>query len=726
MTFEIDVVIHKFTNTTANIFHVGQKDHGFPSISVMHPTKVFLFELTNLQFPVQIGVDLLLKTTYSLKVEITQNAVAIYLNGYKEYQNVLQHHSLLKYVPVYVSNPWIKNSNITITNLQIKNYVQLQVINDTKFDDAELKIEMNEHDTTDTTEPTKLLTYAMPHEIPDHIVNALKAINFDFSNVRYNEELKKHSFMNTLNQLTLPIEISETYETVTFIEELESLGVSNSIASKLYLFIKQFKSIARNIHDIPKFKIEECTIKQLVYIIRLDYQPIADDIGILFHKLVIEYICNNNINGNLFVKMSNEEFVSNISEFIRNKKRIKEFNDDLIEQYEKQSLIIYDDTIMNCEIRDFVDTYKHKIAFLELQNYKFNFPSIDIIQQQLVFGVLYRKQLMQFYEPIAKQKEATTQDFIDVAYNINLFDGNVINNLCEYLLNKLMSDIEYIKPWECNHCSFINRKQMVGGLWRLYNQLNQCGLCGDLRNQSNQNNNTNNNIIQQQNAKKFELPEVVSTNWSEIEEDECNYGKEITSIKECDSEQVIYLLEHYFIDNINHETLTKNKTKIVQYFKQNHINGMQILSMNKPTFLSNIIKHCNGLKKWNGPLKRLYLAMHRCKINEIGKVFHELPTSTNFMNVECGPKIKLTIIVDHFECLTQNLSNTNYKYPYDMKLLLSAFEEYTTIHFLNDIEHIIAHKPLNIQYCKQKNDCIHYKRTSRDRNVCKELITKKK
>eukprot|EP01084_Bolivina_argentea_P234864 395376_1 len=33
--------------------------------------------------------------------------------------------------------------------------------------------------------------------------------------------------------------------------------------------------------------------------------------------------------------------------------------------------------------------------------------------------------------------------------------------------------------WECNHCSYINTKIMVGNLWRFYNKLNQCGLCGD-------------------------------------------------------------------------------------------------------------------------------------------------------------------------------------------------------------------------------------------------------
>ncbi len=117
------------------------------------------------------------------------------------------------------------------------------------------------------------------------------------------------------------------------------------------------------------------------------------------------------------------------------------------------------------EIRDFI------ISELDTNFY----PLIkDSNQQKKVFGSLFKEHLEKFYEPICKLREARQQDFTQVIESINdiipLFDEDTGNKLCDYLFKKLFYDLEQVNQWRCSFCGFSNRKLMVGGLWRLYNQ----------------------------------------------------------------------------------------------------------------------------------------------------------------------------------------------------------------------------------------------------------------
>eukprot|EP01084_Bolivina_argentea_P071071 129254_1 len=151
---------------------------------------------------------------------------------------------------------------------------------------------------------------------------------------------------------------------------------------------------------------------------------------------------------------------------------------------EKTKLLLY---ASKHEIPDHIIEALEHVNFNFMDNkylwYNFKSPFTNITAYKKAFHEAFKDKLSRFHEPISKRENAVKQDFINVANEIDLFDEETNNVLCEYLLHKVTNDIQYIKPWDCNHCSFVNRKCMINGLWRYYNQFNECGLCGYLRNE---------------------------------------------------------------------------------------------------------------------------------------------------------------------------------------------------------------------------------------------------
>ena len=131
------------------------------------------------------------------------------------------------------------------------------------------------------------------------------------------------------------------------------------------------------------------------------------------------------------------------------------------------------------QIRENMDRQDNNYGELVLEYLKPKYyPMIyDGNDQKKIFADYFGSALELFHGPISKLTKATKRDFEDVIKAINrkyshrLFNVDDSNELCRYLFKKLFHDLEHLKPWSCDRCHFSNRKMMVGGLWRLYNQL---------------------------------------------------------------------------------------------------------------------------------------------------------------------------------------------------------------------------------------------------------------
>eukprot|EP01083_Nonionella_stella_P079581 218449_1 len=165
----------------------------------------------------------------------------------------------------------------------------------------------------------------------------------------------------------------------------------------------------------------------------------------------------------------------------------------------------------------------------------------------------HRRGLEKFYVPISKLHKATRQDFVKIAKEISLQFGlneDTMERLCDALMERLFADIERMKPWECGECSFMNRKMMVGGLWRLYNQLNECGLCGAKRfeenrkrkqSRANPKETTKYKSYDEPLNKPLQLPPQLKTKWDAIAESSCG---------QCTMKQTMYL-EEFTVPHMN-------------------------------------------------------------------------------------------------------------------------------------------------------------------------------
>ena len=59
----------------------------------------------------------------------------------------------------------------------------------------------------------------------------------------------------------------------------------------------------------------------------------------------------------------------------------------------------------------------------------------------------------------------------------------------------------------------------------------------------------------------------------------------LTKIEQCSTEQIIGILEHYVFDEINKPIVNEHNQKIIQYFKDNKINGEAISLMKRKDFV---------------------------------------------------------------------------------------------------------------------------------------------
>eukprot|EP01084_Bolivina_argentea_P141518 248672_1 len=460
------------------------------------------------------------------------------------------------------------------------------------------------------------------HEVADHIVDALEAIQFNFMNHQYKEKMLETIFENKLQKLDLRIGSYELLQ--PFIDQLETIGIANaSIATGIYYDILDEKETETNSNIIDK--------------------------------------------------------------------------------------------IMNA---------------LKEQSDEFKYLAIDINEYKKVFATMFKDKLDKFYYPISKLHGARKQDFVDVAKQIELFDNDTVDKLSEFLFNKLFYDIEIIKPWMCDHCSFTNRKMMVGSSWRLYNQLNECGLCGKSRYNKTDANSQQTDISID---KKEELNSIepllrkhiedLQIHWSKAVIINCNFKTDIKMkqiyLDNVDTNDVISLIENCINDldenNKDYIALNSSKNNIIDWCRHHEINGAKLVELKRTGFAKSISKYITN-KKIKPHLLRLYGLLMKLDIFQGA--------------LNCGSLKRVCIILEHFQKLTDNLSNTNNRYPYEIKKFLYSLQpNYSPMKLLEDIDHILHKHPNTIQSqpyieCSKSIGCPHLLKATRTNDKHKNFKDK--
>eukprot|EP01084_Bolivina_argentea_P314752 545196_1 len=249
---------------------------------------------------------------------------------------------------------------------------------------------------------------------------------------------------------------------------------------------------------------------------------------------------------------------------------------------------------------------------LKEQQDEFKYLAININEYKKVFAIMFKDKLDKFYDPISKLGNARMEDFKNVAKEIKLFEKNIQDKLCNYLFNKLFYDIEHIKPWQCKYCSFSNRKMMVGGLWRLYNQLNQCGLCGHSRygesaKLSQQSEVEMKNIVESKDENSLLHKHISELNvyWIKVsaskhfKSKECNHKSKKSNINQMyldglNVNNVISLIENCinkWDDQDKHsKTLNNIKKNLIEWCSNNKMDGNSLIGLGRKHFGPNVIK----------------------------------------------------------------------------------------------------------------------------------------
>eukprot|EP01084_Bolivina_argentea_P150149 262214_1 len=362
----------------------------------------------------------------------------------------------------------------------------------------------------------------------------------------------------------------------------------------------------------------------------------------------------------------------------------------------------------------FMDISQEIVAILDELDFKFDFDENKSSNNKKHFIASHRKLLKNITTVIQRKDDITLEEIVHVIDSTGLFETVMSQRLAERLFAKILDDRERIKPWQCNHCCYVNGKIMVGGLFRLYQEISECGLCGSLRCGETDDTSRRIDVIEH----KFNLPDSINSEWMKIESDA------IFSLSCLSHNQFIYLLEKHLFGQIKdikkRNLLIKHKDQIIGFFKENKMDGLEFREMGKKDFIKIAKQHCK-IKHLNIPtLTKLYKTIKECNYDEI----RDIPKDGDDVKVDaernkkriqwCSAMKRLNIILGYFNNLTDNLSDTDNKYPHTMHEFLSSLHNYEPENLLADTYHIARHKPSGI--CVHGINCKSFKRISRDRN----------
>eukprot|EP01084_Bolivina_argentea_P314753 545200_1 len=455
---------------------------------------------------------------------------------------------------------FLENSKTNVYKINIRNISQL-LPNLTHFRDCQRRIiavskqgideynkSMNMKQSGES-EIANILSTATKHEIPSHIVDALQNIGFNFTHHKYKEEMMLLPIKQKLYKLDLKQIFKSNFQQFQlFMKKITSvfpqLSYNNWQVDPSCLFMDQMYSYLQKQH------LKNSSLSKTSKYI-LDEQYDSDSIQ-------MDIRCIGNIALNVDDKIA-EAMVKFTKNNLYEKLKRTHLKITLIDRLHQDVFVQNENEIID-------------IIALELKD------EIEISESEMqqTFGEFFRTSLEKFYVPISKMNQATMQDFIDVVAYINkslqfeLLNPNTTEKLCSYLFHKLFDDIERIRQWRCSNCYFVNRKLMIGALWRFYNQLSECALCGHRKDRRITNIKPLLSYKHEHTINKSTLPKNVLEIWETVKEIGCNITEEKTEITQqyfesCNVQDIVAILAE-ITDGINLENVGNkiNETDVLQ------------------------------------------------------------------------------------------------------------------------------------------------------------------
>ena len=97
----------------------------------------------------------------------------------------------------------------------------------------------------------------------------------------------------------------------------------------------------------------------------------------------------------------------------------------------------------------------------------------------------------------------------------------------------------------------------------------------------------------------------------------------LNSMKECNTKQIVQILNDYLFDEIKSEIMSHYKFKIVSYFEENDWNGIKLSKMSKNVFIKELIIRCDNNKKLRSSLAKLFDLFDFTEIDSESKCIQE-------------------------------------------------------------------------------------------------------
>eukprot|EP01083_Nonionella_stella_P022031 60907_1 len=293
----------------------------------------------------------------------------------------------------------------------------------------------------------------------------------------------------------------------------------------------------------------------------------------------------------------------------------------------------------------------------------------------------------------------------------------MVEKLGGQLIERLFTDIERMKPWKCKVCGFMNRKQMIGGLWCLYNQLNECGLCGaegDKRRKSKREADRKYKPMTpsiSSNTGRIQLPPGLKNRWNGIV-GKCTGTNRDSSVhlQEFKENEMIQFIRKW-IDEDACGSLSLHEQIITNYFQTHRdlSNGQTFMRTSKKEMVNSLVT-IMGDNKLTGKVNRLWT---------------DLTKHIKRATVDCIPMKRIAVILEHYHSLTKQLKTGSDRYSCSIRQFLSAFPtKDSRLQLLDDFDHVLEHKPYIIEkqpYIKRcdRDECTHSKRIEKAHELSK-------
>eukprot|EP01084_Bolivina_argentea_P277467 473697_1 len=177
----------------------------------------------------------------------------------------------------------------------------------------------------------------------------------------------------------------------------------------------------------------------------------------------------------------------------------------------------------------------------------------------------------------------------------------------------------------------------------------------------------------------------------------------ISSIKDCNIHQIIYILQNHLFETLNRPKLNQHKDTIISYFTEQKINGQILFKLKTKHFCNNIATYCNdkkllaSSKKLLKTLKEFNPSMFMVAPSDVyvtDSINNHISSGINQCNdtfIHCKSSIRIKTILEQYNKMITDKKKTENQTQNDVHELINdkAFNgNYSDLQLINDFYHI--------------------------------------